>query len=224
MTTTMEIYPQTTNYYGHNCMEIENLILIKKEMGNDQYYKNINKANYHKTNDLGWFGFARLCYLYKTEYKSYVNKLEKKMDTAMRLGRRSEFRKIGTKLEALCHSIEARHNRMTRQTVLAEFGDEMDEDDLALCHQAIKNYGDYEKGIRFAINGNGAKTDKYIKKMNENLTDLWFILTDKNEKGEDFYTTDTDGTMLKNGGAFQPILDNLAEDIKFLKKWREVLC
>jgi len=222
----MELYPQTSIYYDYKSVNIQNLILIKEEIGNDDWYKSVVDSKFADTNEAGLFGFARICYLYKTDYKSFVNKLEKKMRRARKSGRKVEAVKAITKLELTLNSLEARHNRMTRETILAECGDEFDEEmgELAICHQAMKNYDTYEKGARFAIVGNRAKTEKYIKKLNECLSDTWCLLTDKNEEGEEFYTTEFDGTKLKNGGAFQPILDSIAEQISQLKNALTVLC
>jgi len=224
MTTTMEIYPTKTEYFDDWNTSIRHVVKMSEELGDEQYYKNLMKSNYHQTNENEMFGFARICYLYKTEYKSYVNKLERKLKVAVRLGQMDNARKNKTKLDAICHSIEARHNRLVRATIIHHHEDDFEVNDLVMARQAMKNYTDFEKAARFAINGNGAKVDKYVKKMNENLTDTWCILTDKSERNEDFHTTKPDGTKLKNGGAFAVILDAMADDIKLLKKFRAILC
>ena len=94
--------------------------------------------------------------------------------------------------------------------------DDNNNDDQADAY--AKFYEHNEKAIKFALNGNKDKAEKYLGKLAGDMDSIWVILTDMSEKNEEIRASDAEGVEDKGEYALKKILDSISTHKTDLEK------
>ena len=236
----MDRFPTETIYYKETDLYFAiNSLKMKEDFGEDLFYKATIRDNNHSNSE-----FAQLMWLYKEEFHPLLQRQKEKCDAlteslaAIPPGRKrlafwadteEDYNKAARRMQFLCIMCETKGTRMFKEQEVRDWmalGEDTAENHTADIY--IKGYLIYEKGMRFAYNGNRAKAEKYIQKKVVYLAELWEYLKDRDEAGGCFSIDVPDGAgglqKLTDGAAFQPILDSIKKKIENVKEMVELFC
>ena len=215
----MNTFPTTCDFYCLGADDVYDVYtnIIERELKDDAFFSYIRIECSHYS----LFQQAQLLYLWREEFQKLDIINREKYATLRAIPYRPflemEYKciNIGKTYRTIC---EVKTLRMWKTSNGGG-------DPTPLNKGLVKFYKREEKALRFVILGNKARATATKNKLNDALVDVWDALTDMNENGEEFTCMKpTDGIKMANGGAFQPIMDELAKSIKSVEKGIEKLC